>query len=86
MEINFSRMLPDLGKLTILSQQVKYILLLCGDLFGIWLELGVPLGVFFLTGSLLPLPTSSLPPLIGATPDITTMSSQNQAGQTISDD
>ena len=63
----------------------------CGGLFGIWLELEMPLGVFFLTGSLLPPPTLTilLPPLISTTPDITAMpvkASQNQAGQTISDD
>ena len=55
----------------------------CGGLFGMWLQLGVLLGVFFLTHP----PTTHLP-FISATPDITAVSvkaSQNQAGQTISD-
>ena len=56
----------------------------CGDLFGMWLELRVPLGVFFLTEALLPPPTlATYTLLISAIPDITTMpvkASQNQAG------
>ena len=35
----------------------------CGGMFGIWLELGVPLGVYFLIDNLLPLPhPHRLPP------------------------
>ena len=33
----------------------------CDDLFGIWLELGVPLSAFLLTGSLLLSPTATTP-------------------------
>ena len=62
----------------------------CGDLFGIWLELGVPLGIFFPTGSLSPplTPTTHLL-LISTAPDhysCAVKASQNQTRQTIRDD
>ena len=82
------------------TQIVSYTLVLssfvvcdsCGGLFGIWLQLGVPLGVFCLTEALLPpshLPSPTCPLYVGTTPDITAMpvkTSQNQARQTIGDD
>ena len=59
----------------------------CGDLFGIWLELGVPLGVFFywipVVATHPSLPTCSF---ISTTTDITAMpvkASQNQTGSVI---
>ena len=61
----------------------------CGGLFEIWLELGVPLGVFFLTEALLPPSNPTHLPFISAAPDIIAVPvkvSENQSGQTISDD
>ena len=47
--------------------------MLAGDLFGIWLELEMSLGVFLLTGSLLLPPTPTTHPNTSATPDIIVM-------------
>ena len=62
----------------------------CDDLLGIWLELGVPLGVLLLTGYLLPPSTpTTFPthlPHVSATPNITAIPVKPQAGQTISND
>ena len=61
----------------------------CGGLFGIWLELRVPLGIFFVTEALLSPSYPTHPSFISVTPDITVVlvkASQNQAEQTISDE
>ena len=64
----------------------------CG-LFGMWLQLGVPLGVFCNWSPVATLPPPPLPTthllFISTTPDITVVpvkASQNQAGQTINND
>ena len=45
----------------------------CGDMFGMGLELGLPMGIFLLTGYLFPSPIPPAYPLINATPDNTAM-------------